>query len=180
MSELVVRRHTGADVPGLRAEILDVHADAYAQRLHLPFDSVDRYAERLDRYLEDPTFVLVTGRIDGHLVGFAFGGTLSAQTRWWQGLRDARDPDVTRETGRRTFGFREIQVRQAYRRRGHGHRLHDALLHDRAEERATLLVRPDNPARDLYLRWGWRVVGKLQPFPDSPVFDAMVLPLPVR
>lgn len=48
---------------------------------------------------------------------------------------------------------------------GYGRQLHDALLADRPEERATLLVRQDNPARDLYLRWAWRVVGIVQPFP---------------
>jgi ribosomal protein S18 acetylase RimI-like enzyme len=179
MADLVLRRRNAADVPGLRTEILDVHADAHGERLHQPFYTVERYAERLDRYVEDPTFALVTGQIAGLLVGFAFGGTLSAETRWWQGLRDVDDPDVARETGRRTFAFREIQVRQAFRRRGYAHQLHDELLRGRTEERATLLVRPDNPARDLYLRWGWRIVGKLQPYPDSPVFDAMVRELPI-
>jgi hypothetical protein len=52
------------------------------------------------------------------------------------------------------------------------------LVADRPEERATLLVRQDNPARNLYLRWGWRVVGTMKPFPDSPLMEAMVLDLP--
>lgn len=32
-------------------------------------------------------------------------------------------------------------------------------------------------AQQAYARWGWRKVAKLQPYPDSPHFDAMVLPL---
>jgi hypothetical protein len=42
-----------------------------------------------------------------------------------------------------------------------------------------LLVSEDNiPARP-YAKWGWRKIGKLQPFPDSPHYDALVLDLPV-
>ena len=44
-----------------------------------------------------------------------------------------------------------------------------------SEERATLLVRPDaGPARTAYLSWAYRPLGRLQPFPDGPVYDAMV------
>jgi hypothetical protein len=49
-----------------------------------------------------------------------------------------------------------------------------------APKRATLLVSEDNsPARRAYAKWGWRKIGKLQPFPDSPHYDALVLDLPV-
>jgi hypothetical protein len=55
------------------------------------------------------------------------------------------------------------------------------LLRGRDEERATLLVRVDNlPAQRAYARWGWQKAGKLRPYPDSPHFDAMILPLPVQ
>jgi ribosomal protein S18 acetylase RimI-like enzyme len=178
-STLDVERHDRTAVPGLRDELVDVHADARAELLGNPFYSRERFAERLDAYAQDPDFDLVVGRVDGRLVGYAFGGPLGAATRWWTGLLEQPDPDLTRETGRRTFAFREIIVGKAYQRRGHAHQLHDALLGGRQEERATLLVRGDNPARDLYLRWGWRLVGKVQPFPDSPVFDSMVLDLPL-
>jgi ribosomal protein S18 acetylase RimI-like enzyme len=82
------------------------------------------------------------------------------------------------ETGSRTFWLREILVRKGYQRRGYAHRLHDALLSQRPEERAALFVRIDNPARLLYKRWAWSVVGYLPPQGDSPRFEAMLLPLP--
>lgn len=176
---LALERHDRLAVPALRDELVDVHVDARRDLLDNPFYSADRFGERLDAYAADPGFDLVAGRIDGLLVGYAFGGPLSANTRWWQGLVTPVDPDLTRETGTRTFAFREIIVRLAQQRRGYAHRLHDELLAGRPEERATLLVRTDNPARDLYLRWGWRIVGQLQPFPDSPVFDSMVVDLPL-
>jgi ribosomal protein S18 acetylase RimI-like enzyme len=63
-------------------------------------------------------------------------------------------------------------------RQGIARALHDELLSGRPELRATLLVRSDNSiAQTAYARWGWRAVAKLKPFPDSPVFDALILPL---
>jgi hypothetical protein len=42
-------------------------------------------------------------------------------------------------------------------------------------------ARPDNaPAQAAYARWGWRNVTKLKPFPDAPVYDALILPLAPR
>ena len=42
--------------------------------------------------------------------------------------------------------------------------LHDRLLLGREEQRATLLVEPDNvAARRAYLHWGWRKVAQLRP-----------------
>lgn len=179
-STLEIRRHDRHQVPVLRDDLVDVHLDARAELLDNPFYSGERFAERLDAYARDPHFDLVTGHLGNDLVGYAFGGPLPAETRWWSGLVEHSDPDLTRETGTRTFAFREIIVRKGHQRRGYARLLHDALLAGRTEERATLLVRPDNPARDLYLRWGWRIVGKQQPFPDSPVFDSMVIDLPVK
>lgn len=175
-----VRRYGPDAVARLRDEIVDVHADARAELLDQPFYSRERFAERLDGYASDPRFDLVGGYVGGVLVGFAFGSPLPERTRWWAGMVGDPDPELIRETGTRTFAFREIVVRSAYQRRGYAHRLHDQLLADRPEQRATLLVRRDNPARDLYLRWGWRVVGQVQPFADSPVFDAMLRSLPAR
>jgi predicted GNAT family acetyltransferase len=69
-------------------------------------------------------------------------------------------------------------IHPAWRGRGYSHTLHDELLANRPEQRATLLVRPDNePARSAYLRWGWTLIGTIQPFPDSPVFDALTRPI---
>ncbi|WP_410677126.1 GNAT family N-acetyltransferase [Amycolatopsis sp. cmx-4-68] len=67
-------------------------------------------------------------------------------------------------------------VLSTWRRRGYAKQLHDALLADRSEERATLLVKPDNvPARTAYLSWGWQLFGQLQPFADAPIYDALMI-----
>jgi GNAT superfamily N-acetyltransferase len=171
------RHHDAAAVPALRDELLDVYTDSHADLLDHPFFTVDRFWERVEMYVLGPGFDLVTGQLDGRLIGYTFGNTLPADTRWWSQLQGTTDPDVTRETGARTFAFREFMVRKEHQGRGIGRRLHDELLAGRPEERATLLVRVDNPARDLYLRWGWSVVGTIQPFPDAPAMEAMVRPL---
>jgi len=174
---LHLRHHRAAAVPALRDGLLDVYADSHADQLEHPFYAVDRYWERVENYLRGPAFDLVTAHLDDLLVGYTFGNALPADTRWWTALRGADDPDLTRETGNRTFAFREFMTRKRHQGRGVGRQLHDELLAHRSEERATLLVRTDNPARELYLRWGWTIVGTMQPFPDSPVMEAMVRPL---
>jgi GNAT superfamily N-acetyltransferase len=174
-SVLMIRHHIVEDVQFMRYGLVAVHIDAHADLLDQPFYSAERFSEQLDECLKEPGFELVSGRVDGLLVGCAFGTTLSADTSWWQGIRDCGDPDLIRENGNRTFAFREILVRKAYQHQGYAHRLHDALLAERHEDRAALLVSSDNPARELYLRWGWEVAGKVQPSPDSPLFEAMVI-----
>ncbi len=176
---LCLEHHPTFVVPAMRDELLAVHVDARAELLDQPFYSVERFWERFESYLRGPGFDLVTGRIDGLLVGYAFGSTLPKGSQWWQDFAGL-SPEFTAESGTRTFAFREILVRKAFQHRGYAHRLHDELLADRQEQRATLLVRSDNPARLLYQRWGWTQVGFAQPFPDSPRFESMVLELKGR
>ena len=53
-------------------------------------------------------------------------------------------------------------------------------MNSRPERRATLLVRADNTAaRTAYANWGWYTAASLQPFADSPVYDALILDLPI-
>lgn len=159
----------------LRADLLDVYSDAYAERIAASeFYSAERYWARITGYASRPGFSLATARQGGALVGYALGFTLAADTAWWEDLRTPVDPDDIAEDGHRTFAVCELMVRPGHRGHGYGHALHDAVLAQRPEPRATLLVRPDNPVRAAYLRWGWRVLGETQPFPDSPVYDAML------
>jgi GNAT superfamily N-acetyltransferase len=171
----------GAD--GLQKErdaLLAVYAEVYAPRLDDPFFSLPRYWERLEAYGARDGFALVTGRLDGDLIGYALGYTLPAGSGWWRGLRGDVDPAQLHEDGTRTFALTEIMVREGWRRRGYARTIHDALLAGRQEERATLLVLPDNvPARSAYAAWGWYKLGQLQPFDDAPVYEAMVRELPV-
>jgi ribosomal protein S18 acetylase RimI-like enzyme len=52
--------------------------------------------------------------------------------------------------------------------------LHAALLRDRQEERATLLVRPEaQAARQMYTSLGYEPVGRIKPYENAPVYQAM-------
>lgn len=148
-----------------------------------PFHSTARFAERLHAYTCGDGFdlYLATDPDTGQTLGQIFGYALPPDARWWDGLITGVPSGFTDEDGRRTFAINEIMVRPEHRRRGIARALHDHLLTHRGEQRATLLVEPDNtPARTAYLRWGWRDVTRLQPFPDAPLYHAMIIELPLR
>jgi ribosomal protein S18 acetylase RimI-like enzyme len=177
-SQLTTRRHDATGLYQQRDALLAVYREVYADKLDNPFFTVDRFWDRLEAYAARDGFALITGQLKDELVGYTLGYTLPTGARWWQGFRGDVGPGMLEEDGKRTFAVNELMVLPAHRRRGYAHALHDALLADRPEERATLLVRPDNiPARTAYLKWGWYVLGDLQPFDDAPVYEALMCQL---
>ncbi|CAM3768737.1 GNAT family N-acetyltransferase [Kibdelosporangium persicum] len=177
-AELTTRRHDSVHMRRQRDALLDVYREVYADRLANPFFTVERFWQRLEAYAARDGFSLVTGHVGDVLVGYTLGHTLPPDARWWNGFRGEIDHSLLDEDGRRTFAVNELMVLPEFRRRGYAHALHNALLHDRPEERATLLVRPDNiPARTAYLNWGWYKLGDLQPFDDAPVYEALIVKL---
>lgn len=158
--------------------VIPVYEASHADVIADPFYSAARFAERIRGYAKAPGFDMVTATADGEPVGLALGYALSQGARWWSGLTSPADPDLTAETGHRTFALCELMVVPAWQGKGVAHALHDELLDRRPEERATLLVRDNNDsAQRAYARWGWQMAGKLQPYPDAPNYDALILPL---
>lgn len=102
--------------------------------------------------------------------------TLAPATPWWQNLVTLLPEEVTREYVGRTFALVELLVRRPWRRLHVAETVHDRLIQDRHEERATLTVLPAaDVAQAAYAKWGWRkVTQKRNPLPGSPVFDVMV------
>lgn len=142
------------------------------------FHSIDRFLERTRGYMRAPGFGMVAAFIDSTPVAQAFGYTLPPNARWWNGLTTPVDPDLIEETGSRTFAVNEVMTHPDWQRKGLGSATHTELLRVRPEERATLLVDETNtPAVAGYEKMGYRKIGKLKPFPDSPNFDAMILQL---
>jgi GNAT superfamily N-acetyltransferase len=164
-------------VPDLR----DLFAEVYAEPPYYDgpdevADFVAGFAQRVRR----PGFQLITVHEDDQTIGFAYGHTLPADTAWWKGLLTSAPPELTDEWSNRTVVIIDFVLRAAYRRKGIGRAMHEAFLAGRTEERATLLVRPEPeaaPAQTAYRRWGYRQVGRLQPFPDAPEYDALMLDL---
>ncbi|WP_344425564.1 GNAT family N-acetyltransferase [Amycolatopsis minnesotensis] len=178
MPELVLRHHDAAGMHRQQDVLLEVYTEVYADLLADPFFTPARFWQRLENYAKRQGFALITGWLDDTLVGYTLGFTLPKQATWWGGFLGDVDPALLEEDGRRTFAVTQLMVVPGWQRRGYAHRLHGALLDGRAEERATLLVKPDNvPARTAYLSWGWHLFGQVQPFDDAPVYDALMYEL---
>jgi GNAT superfamily N-acetyltransferase len=122
--------------------------------------------QRFDSHTTVPSFELVMAYVGGEPVGQIWGFA-----------------DTNPTFGERlpTFELCEIMVRQAWTGQGIAHALHDELLRNRTEQQVELYVLPDNTrARRAYLHWGWRKVGETRPnLPDAPLFDVLILPLPL-
>jgi hypothetical protein len=176
VDSLEIRRRVAVDLEEIRPELLAVYAEVYADRLHEEFHSVARFDERLGWNAEVPGFSAAVCYLHGRPVGYAFGCTLQPGTRWWNGLRTEVPDGATEETGSRTFALSELMVTEKVRGTGAASRIHDGLLRDRPEERVTLLVERDHPkVRAVYESWGYEQLGEMLPFPDAPLYDAMVL-----
>jgi GNAT superfamily N-acetyltransferase len=161
--------------PGITAELLGgPQAAAHAgelQALHAeacsgpPYRRDDDAALFLDRFrvqTRQPGFILAEGRHGGYLVGYAFGMPLRPSTSWWRGLTTSLPEEVTTEHPGRTFALVELLVRASWRRQGIAEALHDLILADRTEERATLIVPPwAVPAHYAFRKWGWRKVARM-------------------
>ncbi|HEV8557282.1 MAG TPA: GNAT family N-acetyltransferase [Actinophytocola sp.] len=171
------RRYDSASAENVLAVIVGpLYEASHGDVIANPFYSAERFIERVRGYLVAPGFALVVAYIGDVPVGQAFGYALPPNARWWQGLTTPVPEGFIEETGTRTFALNELMVVPDWQGKGVAHALPDELLGSRREERATLLVREDNAAaQTAYTRWGWQKVGKLQPYADSPHFDAMVL-----
>ncbi|UGT60236.1 GNAT family N-acetyltransferase [Nocardia asteroides] len=188
MSEF--QRYDAAGARGIREVVETIFRRSQGAAIESgdPFKQVAAFMERFDAYTapaRPPGFELLVLAVDGEPVGQAWGWPLGQRSGWWEGLTldeaGAVLAEFTREDGARTFAFSEIMIAVEHTGHGLARALHDELLRGRNEERATLLVNPDNDrAYARYRRWGWQRAGTLRPnWPDAPTFDVLVLPLPL-
>jgi GNAT superfamily N-acetyltransferase len=170
----------GARAAAHAAELQALHAEVYADP---PYERDDDalFAERFQVQRRQPGFVLAEARRGGFLIGYAAGMPLRPATSWWRDLTTPLPDDVTAEYPGRTFALIELLVRASWRRQGIGATLHDLILQNRQEERATLTVLPAaTPAQSAFHNWGWHKVARTRdPRPGSPVSDVLVTKLPV-
>ncbi|WP_432013658.1 N-acetyltransferase [Streptomyces cucumeris] len=170
------------DVEEVRQLLLDIHVEVRGGfgMMDRPFNAVERFGERLSTYAARPGWKTVIAYHGDEPVGYTFATPLGPDTRWWEGTEPSLPDHCTKETGSRTLALNEILVRAPWRGTGSARRLHDELLAGRREERVTLLVNPetaDGRLQAVYESWGYRQIATQQPFPDSPVFAAMLRPL---
>ncbi|MEU5671759.1 GNAT family N-acetyltransferase [Micromonospora sp. NPDC047753] len=171
---LQLRHYSADEAEEILDQLVDLYLEVYAGGGE--FYSEDRYRRQLDLHMQRAGWELVTATVGGALVGYIYGFPLPAQTRWWEGIHEPVPPGFTEEDGTRTFALSELLVHPAWRRQGIAGALHDDLVNDRTELRATLLVRPDNiAAQAAYHSWGWSRVSRLQPkWKEAPDFDVLV------
>jgi ribosomal protein S18 acetylase RimI-like enzyme len=157
--KLRLDRYDAASVDVIYPEVVRLYADTHEDVAANPFYGTQRFERDFVKQRTHTGFELVTARIADKLVGVVFGFL--------------EIPDEQ-------YALCEIMVSPEYRRRGIARRLHDELLRLRPERRADLYVRKDNfSAQAAYRKWGWTKIGDVQPTPESPNFDELVLPLPI-
>ena len=174
-----VRRYDRNTAQEVLADVAAVYGEVYREPPYCEGpEDVDAFVTGMPRRAEQPAFRMVTASVNGGLAGFAFGHQLTADTKWWSGATTELASEVTQERPGRTFAVIELAVRAPYRRLGMARAMHEELLAEASEERATLLVRPEaTPAKTAYQHWGYEKVGSLQPWPNAPLYDVMVLSL---
>ena len=168
-------------------QLLDgTQAEAHATELQAlrveEWEDDGSFADRFRVLRRQPGFVLAEARHGGYLVGYAFGMPLRPSTSWWRQLTTPLPDEITAEHPGRTFALVELLVRASWRRQGIAETLHDLILADRPEERATLTVRPTAaPAQHALRKWGWRKVARTRDDgPGSPVSDVLIISLPAK
>jgi GNAT superfamily N-acetyltransferase len=176
-TDLTFQLLDGAQAAAHAPELQELHAEVYAAPPYRRDNALFTDQFRVQR--RQPGFVLAEARRGVYLVGYAAGMPLRPATSWWRGLTTPLPDDVTAEPPGRTFALTELLVRASWRRQGIAQRLHDLILADRREERATLTVLPAAaPAQQALQNWGWRKAARTRgPYPGEPVHDVFVIDL---
>ena len=180
--EITFQLLDGQQAAGHVAELQALHAEVYADPPYLRDDDAAQFASRFRVQRRQPGFVLAEARSGGYLVGYAAGMPLRPSTSWWKDVTTPLPDEVTAEHPGRTFALTGLLVRASWRRQGIAQALHDLILANRPEERATLTVLPAaTPAQNAFQKWGWRKVARTrEPGPGSPVSDLLVTTLPAN
>ncbi|QGV80435.1 GNAT family N-acetyltransferase [Streptomyces ficellus] len=170
MTTVIDLRNYGRDgLPeGFRQMLIDVHADAYADAMDNEFHQ--RFPWFVDHWSRMEGFTCVVAFDGDEPTGFAYGAPLRPGREWWRSTPFEPGSGCTS-----TYAVSEVMVRPQWRKQGISHRLHEALLKDRGEELAVLLVDVTHPkVQELYESWGYEKAGEQQPFADSPMYAVMV------
>ncbi|MBC7268817.1 MAG: GNAT family N-acetyltransferase [Streptomyces sp.] len=162
-----LRCHRHADARDVRALLLDVHDEVYADDPD-PFHSRERFSYFVDLWSGREDWLCVSGWENGTPVGYAYGSKFKPGG-WWKGA--VRPLDVRG----RIFALSELMVVPRWQGTGRARRIHDALVDSVDVDFVTLLVDSTHPrVQTLYEEWGYKKQGETQPSSDSPLYAVMV------
>jgi GNAT superfamily N-acetyltransferase len=158
---ITLERLDGRRATAHTGELQALHAEVYADPPYGLAADPGRFAARFRVQCRQPGFVLAEARHGGYLVGYAAGMPLRPSTSWWRELTSPLPADVTTEHPGRTFALVDLLVRASWRRQGIAAALHDLILADRPEERATAVLWPAaGAAQNAFSTWGWCKIAR--------------------
>lgn len=140
-------------------ELGEVFAAAFGAYGEEPADA-DRFAtEQLPTHADREDFRLVAARVDGRVVGFAYGFT-GRRGQWWPDrIAEAVSAELAEEWIGGHFEVVELAVHPDAQRNGLGTALMTALMSGLPHDKALLTTYSDDrPAPRLYRRLGWQVL----------------------
>ncbi|WP_327713239.1 GNAT family N-acetyltransferase (plasmid) [Streptomyces sp. NBC_00464] len=148
--------------------LIDVHADSYAAAMDDEFNQ--KFPWFVDHWSGMEGFTCVVAFDNDEPTGFAYGAPLQRGREWWRSTGYKPNTGYTS-----TYAVSEVMVRPQWRKQGVSDLLHEALLKERDESLAVLLVDATHPkVQDLYEAWGYVKAGEQRPFADSPLYAVMV------
>jgi len=157
---VAVQLHGPAEATELAGRVWPCYRDVFGD-----FDDFATWrGDMFDRHVARDGYRLAVGLHGATVAGFSWGYIGERGQFWTDLVCQALPASVTDEWVGGHFEFVELGVLPAYRRRGLGLALHDALL--AGIRRKCLLSTnddPQDPAVRLYLSRGWRKVGVLSP-----------------
>ncbi|WP_424534412.1 GNAT family N-acetyltransferase [Sphaerisporangium viridialbum] len=180
MTDLEMKYHAGPAVEVLADELVDLFGVVWRIPPYAgnPRFSAAVFGKNLRAAMSIDGCGVLAGRIDGQLVGCAYGLTMPGDWPSWVTLGDARPQEVQEAADAgQVFWLRELMVLPDHARQGFGRQLHDAMLALREEPWTALHCIVDNePAYSAYPRWGYQVIGRIEASEDAPAYDVMLLP----
>lgn len=175
---VVIKEYRPSQVVRVAGELRTLYADVYAEPPYYETEAdVTAFTARLTRQLQEPSFLLIAAWDEDCLMGYIYGFAIDRDSSLWAMVFLPLYPgQCVREWTYPVVFVSELLVAAKCRRRGIARALHDRFVAARAEPKAVLLAHPDaTAAQSAYRRWGWYRVGAGRPFPDTPLYDTLVL-----
>ncbi|HEY3868400.1 MAG TPA: hypothetical protein VGM10_08615 [Actinocrinis sp.] len=166
-AEMMYESHTALEP--VRRTLLDVYADVRRDQLHLPWYSLEQYAERLDRHAAQPGWKAVVAYDGDEPVGSVYCTVVQPDDPWWDQMEEPLPEGFDQIP---TITVQGLWLRAPWRKTGASMRLLETLISGRTEKRLIGLVNPEEgggKVQALYESWGAKPFNSLRPAPKAPV-----------